>query len=295
MPLIATLISDPSKKAIMAKLANSAAHAVGAETYTWLGKEIACDIALPDSMDRKTAEVALRRIVDIAPVDIVVQEKTGRRKKALIADMDSTMIDQECIDELAAEAGLREQVSSITARAMRGEIEFESALRERVFLLKGLSVSVIAKVLDERITLAAGGKALIDTMKAHGAYTALVSGGFTRFTEVISQALGFDEHSANILEEKDGILTGEVRTPILGRQAKVARLKSVGASRELSASDFIAVGDGANDLGMLKLAGSGVALHAKPVVAEQARIRIDHGDLTALLYLQGYRRDEFIS
>ncbi len=176
---------------------------------------------------------------------------------------------------------------------MNGEIEFEQALRERVALLKGLPASVIANVLADRITLAPGGRELVATMKAQGGWTALVSGGFTSFTGPVASMLGFDEHRANILCEADGTLTGTVREPILGRQAKVDALRDIAAMRGISPDDFIAVGDGANDLGMLQVAGTGVALHAKPVVAAQARFRIDHGDLTALLYLQGYRQSDF--
>ncbi|MBW8299171.1 MAG: phosphoserine phosphatase SerB, partial [Hydrogenophaga sp.] len=213
----------------------------------------------------------------------------------LIADMDSTMIGQECIDELAAEVGLKDKVSLITARAMNGEIAFEPALRERVALLKGLPIKVVDEVIEKRITLTPGGLELIATMKAKGHYTALVSGGFTVFTAPISARLGFHENRANILLEKDGILTGEVAEPILGKQAKVDALVDISARLGIDTHEAIAVGDGANDLGMLELAGSGVALHAKPSVAAQAKIRIDHGDLTALLYLQGYRKTDFVA
>ena len=205
------------------------------------------------------------------------------------------MIGQECIDELAAEVGLKDKVSQITARAMNGEIEFEPALRERVALLKGLPISVVDEVIAKRITLTPGGPELIATMKAKGFYTALVSGGFTVFTAPISRRLGFDENRANVLIDADGVLTGMVAEPILGKQAKIDALVDIAKGLGISTDEVIAVGDGANDLGMLHLAGSGVALHAKPSVASQAKIRIDHADLTALLYLQGYRKTDFVT
>ncbi|MEL7014062.1 MAG: phosphoserine phosphatase SerB [Pseudomonadota bacterium] len=227
-------------------------------------------------------------------VDLVLQKTQGRRKSMLLADMDSTMIGQECIDELADEAGVGDHVKDITARAMNGELNFEAALIERVGLLKGLDAGIIQRVFEDRITFTPGGKTLIATMKANSGYAALVSGGFTAFTARVAKALGFDEHRANTLLEEDGRLTGEVGRPILGREAKVEALHAIAKARGLTPQDVIAVGDGANDLGMLGLAGSGVALHAKPVVAAECDIRINHGDLSALLYLQGYRRDQFV-
>ena len=226
-------------------------------------------------------------------VDLVVQPSEGRRKKMLLADMDSTMIQQECIDELADEAGVGERVAAITAAAMNGELDFDGALRERVELLKGLPESVIGDVLDKRITLMPGGPALLATMKAHGAYAALVSGGFTAFTAAIAETLGFDENRANTLIADGGVLTGEVGLPILGKQAKVDALEEITARLGISETDVLAVGDGANDLGMLTRAGTGVALHAKPLVAAECDVRIYHGDLTALLFIQGYAWDVF--
>ena len=294
-PLVATLISNPANPAISAELAARAAAAVNASQTNWLADTIACDLCLSDSMDKAVAETILRELLDGEAVDIAVQEQQSRRKQALIADMDSTMIDQECIDELAAEAGFGEHVARITARAMNGEIAFEPALRERVALLKDLPLSVIDSVLRDRITLAKGGRELVATMRANGAWTALVSGGFTLFTGPVATLLGFDENRANVLHHENGRLTGTVGEPILGKQAKVDALNAVARDRKLTPQDFIAVGDGANDLGMLQLAGTGVALHAKPSVAAQADIRIDHGDLTALLYLQGYRDKDFVA
>ncbi|MBW6416422.1 phosphoserine phosphatase SerB [Celeribacter sp. PS-C1] len=228
-------------------------------------------------------------------IDLIVVPTEGRRKKMLLADMDSTMIQQECIDELADVAGVGERVKEITAKAMNGELDFEGALTERVGLLKGLPESVIQKVIDERITFMPGGKELLATMKRDGAYCALVSGGFTAFTGYVAEALGFDENRANTLLVENGELVGKPGLPILGREAKVAALEEITARLGLTHSDVMAVGDGANDLGMLKLAGAGVALHAKPSVAAECEIRINHGDLSALLFVQGYARSDFAS
>ncbi|UHS56979.1 phosphoserine phosphatase SerB [Agrobacterium vaccinii] len=295
MALVATLIANPSNPVLNSTIAESAAKALDASGLYWLADGIACDLVLRDGTDRAAAERVLRMAIVDRPIDIAIQDQDNRRKKILIADMDSTMIGQECIDELAAEVGLKEQVSTITARAMNGEIAFEPALRERVALLKGLPISVVDEVIEKRITLTPGGMELIATMKAKGHYTALVSGGFTVFTSRIAATLGFDENRANILGEKDGLLDGTVAEPILGKQAKVDALNDIAAKLGISPNDALAVGDGANDLGMLHLAGSGVALHAKPAVAAEAKIRIDHSDLTALLYLQGYRKSDFVT
>jgi phosphoserine phosphatase len=207
--------------------------------------------------------------------------------------MDSTMIGQECIDELADFAGLKAHVAGITERAMRGEIEFEPALRERVALLKGLPVGVVDEVLATRITPTPGGRELVMTMRANGAYTCLISGGFTLFTNAVAAKIGFQENRANQLKVHDGKFTGEVAEPILGRAAKLATLIELRESFDLDEIDTLVTGDGANDLGMIQAAGLGVAYHAKPAVAAAAAARIDYGDLTALLYAQGYRREEF--
>ena len=237
---------------------------------------------------------AVWEILQTQGFDLVIQPTPGRRKAVLLADMDSTMIQQECIDELADVAGVGARVAAITARAMNGELNFHEALIARVSLLAGLPETAIDEVLDSRITLMPGGRQLVATMRAQGAYTALVSGGFTVFTGPVATALGFDEHRANTLLADGGVLTGHVTLPVLGREAKIEALQDITAARGLTPFDVIAVGDGANDLGMLQLVGTGVAAHAKPAVAAQVNIRINHGDLTALLYLQGYAAEEFV-
>ncbi len=271
-----------------------ASRSVGASAVVWLAEGIACDLVLPRDPDAAEKTAALRAALASEPVDVIVQQGETRRKKILIADMDSTMIDQECIDELADEIGVKEHVAAITARSMNGEIAFEPALRERVALLKGLDAAVVDRIVANRLTLASGGRALVQTMRANGAWTALVSGGFEVFTTPIAAMLGFQENRANRLLEEAGRFTGLVGEPILGRAAKAEALTEISTRLGLTPADAIAVGDGANDLDMIRLAGTGVALHAKPAVAAQAKVRIDHGDLTALLYLQGFRQEEFV-
>ncbi|MEM9278444.1 MAG: phosphoserine phosphatase SerB [Pseudomonadota bacterium] len=289
--LVLTLIANPKSRDISTDLANEIASEVGINTVDWLGDGCACDIVLDEAASN--IETVVGEMIAEAPIDLAIQKMEIRKKEVLIADMDSTMIDQECIDELAAEVGIKERVAAITAKAMNGEIEFEAAVEERVALLKGLDADVTDRIIENRITLASGGKTLVQTMKAGGAYSALVSGGFTTFTSRIAAMLGFDENRANVLEEEEGKLAGTVRKPILGAEAKVTALNEIASARGLRPENFIAVGDGANDLPMLQLAGTGVALHAKPSVAAQSKISIKHGDLTSLLYLQGYRENEF--
>jgi phosphoserine phosphatase len=294
MSLVATLICNPADPALDSTVVDGARAILPSPgPAQWLFDEVAVDIPFEGSEDISAVEARLREARGDLPIDIVVQPRAFRRKKLLLADMDSTMIGQECIDELADFAGLKARVAKITERAMRGEIEFEPALRERVALLKGMSVGVIDEVLKTRITPTPGGRELVATMRAHGAYTCLISGGFTRFTSAVAAMIGFQENRANELLIEDGKLTGEVREPILGRAAKLATLIDLTESFDLDDIDTLAVGDGANDLGMIANAGLGVAYHAKPTVAAAAAARIDHGDLTALLYAQGYRRDEF--
>jgi phosphoserine phosphatase len=289
---VATLLTNPETPVLDRATVESLRNAWAGGNAVWLDPGVAAEFSLPEMpANRWDVWQGLQGL----GIDLVVQGATGRRKKLLLADMDSTMIRQECIDELADEAGVGDYVAGITRRAMNGELDFETALRERVGLLKGLSIAVIDRVIRDRITLMPGGAELVATMKANGGHAALVSGGFTAFTARISEVLGFDENRANILQHKDGVLTGEVAEPILGKAAKVQALDEISARLGIGTDQVIAVGDGANDLGMLKRAGAGVALHAKPVVAAECEIRINHGDLTALLFVQGYSRDEFVA
>ncbi|MGE5535930.1 MAG: phosphoserine phosphatase SerB [Acidobacteriota bacterium] len=246
-----------------------------------------------ESFDQRAIATALRAEIGEA-CDIVVQPLAHRRKKLFLADMDSTMIGQECIDELADYVGLKDHIAAITERAMRGEIAFEPALRERVALLKGLSSSVIDNVLKTRVTVMPGARVLIATMRANGAYTAMVSGGFTLFTDHIARLIGFDESRANRLVIKNGRLAGTVAEPIFGRDAKRAALIDLRTKLGLLKEDTLATGDGANDMDMIAEAGLGIAYRAKPKVAAAAPACIEHADLTALLYVQGYRREEFV-
>ena len=286
MESVLVLIAAPGSGAIDARVLELLRD-LGAGKPRWLAPGEAAEVEafarLPDFM------IEVARL----PLDCAVVPVHNRRKRLLIADMDSTMIRQECIDELGVLAGVGDRIKDITARAMRGELDFDGALKERVGLLKGLDAAVIDKIIRERITYMPGGSTLIATMKAHGAYTALVSGGFRQFTGAVASHLGFDENQANTLGIAGGRLTGQVLPPILGEAAKVGALRRIAAAHSLVPADAIAVGDGANDVAMLIAAGMGVALHAKPQVQERAPIRINHGDLTALLYLQGYSQAQF--
>lgn len=297
MSHVATLISNPSAPAVTAALIAAAATRLPqAGAPVVLAEGIAADMPFTAPADAELPALARELAATLgAPVDVVIQPATGRRKKLFLADMDSTMIGQECIDELADFVGKKAHVAAITERAMRGEIAFEPALRERVALLAGLPANVVDEVIATRITLMPGGPELVRTMKAAGAYTCLVSGGFTLFTSRIGATIGFHENRANILEVKGEAFAGRVREPILGREAKLATLIELREARRLDKSATLAVGDGANDLAMLGEAGLGVAYHAKPAVAAAAAACINHGDLTALLYIQGYRREEFVA
>ena len=289
---ITTLLCKPGLNALSPALVQSLLGAWGGRNLTWLAAMDAAEfelLTMPKNLWQVWAEMQKLGI------DLITQRKNGRQKKVLLADMDSTMIEQECIDELATEAGVGSKVSDITARAMNGEIDFEQALRDRVVLLKGLPIEAIQKVYHNRITFMPGGEVLVATMRAHKGYTALISGGFTNFTRLVAAKLGFDEHRANTLLQANAALTGQVGNPILGQEAKVTALNEISAAQGLKTNDVLAVGDGANDLGMLHLAGTGDALHAKPVVQDQVSVRVNHGDLTALLYLQGYFKSEFVT
>ncbi|WP_026352522.1 phosphoserine phosphatase SerB [Yoonia vestfoldensis] len=285
-----TLLSNPVRRGLDAALVDSLRNALGGGDAVWLAPDEAAEFAVPVMPGNRWDIWA---DLQAQGVDMVIQPARNRRKKMLLADMDSTMIQQECIDELADAAGVGAHVAGITARAMNGELGFEAALLERVGLLRDLPEAVITQVLASRITYMPGGAVLVATMKAQGAYAALVSGGFTAFTAQVAGTLGFDENRANTLLVADGRLTGDVARPILGKAAKVAALEEITARLGIAEADVLAVGDGANDLGMLGRAGAGVALHAKPAVQAECDIRINHGDLTALLFIQGYASADF--
>lgn len=289
MPVL-TLLAPPTRPELTDAAVREAARGRTLTTVRWLapGAAVEAQVDGPDVVD----DEAWARWQEQG-LDLVVQPDGPRRRRVLVADMDSTMIEQECVDELAAHAGVGERVAEITDRAMNGELDFAAALHERVALLQGLPESVIATVLEERVSFTPGGAVLVATMRAQGAYTALVSGGFTQFTQVVADRLGFQEHRANTLQARDGRLTGEVVPPVLGKEAKVAAMEQIVARLGLSTRDVVAVGDGANDLPMLQRAGTGLALHAKPVVATQVPVRVNHADLTAVLFLQGYTEQEF--
>lgn len=284
------LIANPADPAIDSALVAAIQHETRGE-INWLHQRIACEIEAPKAAD---PVAAARAVIGDRPIDIALVPADGRRKQVLVADMDSTMIEQECIDELADALGIKAEVAAITERAMNGELDFEQALRTRVALIEGLDRATIEEIRRERITLAPGGRALIHTMKAYGAYTSLVSGGFTLFADYFGKRIGFDESIANVLEFDGERLTGTVTSPIVDKSTKLRRLEALAAERNLPMTATMAVGDGANDLDMIKASGFGVALHAKPHVAAQAGIRIDHGDLTALLYLQGYTDEDIV-
>lgn len=285
---VITLIAPTGK--LQPSLVESLRNAWGGQSAQWLAPDEAAEFAV---MAQPVNFWEVWKDLRDMGVDLVCQPIEARRKKMLLADMDSTMIQQECIDELADEAGVGAHVADITARAMNGELDFEASLIERVALLKGMDEAVITKVLANRITYMPGGATLLATMKANGCHAALVSGGFTAFTSKVAADLGFDENRANVLSVENSKLTGDVIRPILGKAAKVQALEEITARLGLTPADVIAVGDGANDLGMLGAAGTGVALHAKPSVAAQCDVRINHGDLTALLFLQGYAKTDF--
>jgi phosphoserine phosphatase len=291
--LVATLIANPLNAPLSEATVDRAAQALnGIERRRWLDEGVAADLVFTG--DLKARRAALEGALAQEPIDIIVQPLAHRRKRLLVADMDSTLIGQECIDELADVVGVGVRVAAITERAMRGEVAFAPALRERVALLAGLPETVIGEVLKERITLNPGARTLVQTMRANGAYVAIVSGGFRQFTGAIRERLGADEDRANTFIIEGGKLTGKVIEPILGQDAKLAALKEIAAAMGLTLGDTLAVGDGANDLPMLQAAGLGVAYRAKPKVAAAADARIEHTDLAALLYAQGFARTDFV-
>jgi len=295
-----TLICNPAKPSLNDAVVSDMAAwlkrfvTVGPERLI-LAEGVAVDLLFHTDHDLPATQMAALKSFEKYGVDIAVQDTAHRRRKLLIADMDSTIIQQECIDELAEFAGKRAEISAITERAMRGELDFEAALKERVAMLKGLPESVLAETFEKRITLTSGAQTLVKTMNARGAVTARVSGGFTYFTARVAEKAGFQINQANELFVEGGKLTGKVREPILGRAAKQEALERIARDKTIDLADTMAVGDGANDLSMLAKSGLGVAFHAKPAVAEAAHVQINHGDLTALLYLQGIPKTEFVA
>jgi len=292
MSLVMTLIAGQGAEPVLPDRVAAIRNALSAGGPDWLAPKHACDLLIFDD-DAAKAEAAARQAIGDAAIDVLVQSGEGRRKQVFVADLESTIIENEMLDELAEFVGLRDHVAEITRRAMNGELDFSAALKERVALLKGLP----ATALDEaaaRIRLMPGARALLATLRAAGVRTALVSGGFTVFVERIAAELGFDRVSANRLDISDGHIAGTVAAPILPPESKRETLLQMAAAAAVSLSGTVAVGDGANDLPMLEAAGLGIAFHAKPAVAAAARWRLDHADLTGVLYAQGYRKDAIV-
>lgn len=295
-PSVLTLVAGPDNGPLdrdHIKQVQIALEPLGIATgdVTWLAPELACDIQL-EACDADQVEAAVEQALRKTQIDIFAQPVEGRRKSLLLADMDSTIIAEESLDELAGYLGLKDKIAAITARAMAGELDFEAAVTERVGLLAGLPESAILEAVDE-MTINPGAKELVATMKAHGATCLLVSGGFEHFTGAVAAQLGFDDHQGNQLEIADGKMTGKIAGVIRNQQAKLDKLNEMAASLGLPLTAAMTVGDGANDVPMLQAAGAGVAYHAKPVAAKAARFRVSYSDLSALLYIQGYKRDEF--
>jgi phosphoserine phosphatase len=289
-PAAGPRLDDASVDDVRARL-----NAVGGEAGPpdWLAEGVACDLAVA-GLAPDVAEAAAHAAVGGRPVDVAAQPVQGRRKRLLVADMDATIVTGETLDDLAAEAGLKDEIAAVTARAMNGDLDFEQAVRERVGRLKGLSTRALTRTW-KATRLTPGAETLVATMHAHGAHAVLVSGGFTYFTKRVAEACGFDDHHGNRLETKDRALTGRVLDPILGADAKYETLVATAVRLRIPLRETLTVGDGANDARMIRAAGLGVAFHAKPVLREAARVRIDHADLTALLYIQGYRAETFVS
>ncbi len=297
MTYILTLIANPQNPALSSTVVADVATAVGTKPPQWLAPDIACDILIAETQpfDKDVVRAVTRQALGTAPIDIAIQPQAHRRKRLLIADMDSTIIGQECIDELGAAVGLKSQISEITIRAMNGEFPFDESLIRRVQLLKGLPEKALEEVFNARISINPGARELVATMRANGAYCALISGGFTYFTRRIAKMVGFDFQDANTLIFENGILNGEVTRPILDRDSKLVALKKFRSERNYLKEDVLAVGDGANDLAMIEEAGLGVAYRAKAKLAQAADVTIEHSDLTALLYLQGYKATEIVN
>ncbi len=295
MQHVATLISDPSVLPLDTRLVDEVAKAIGAPGATgapaWLAPERAVSLEFHGT-DPSAAQAQITDIVDDLPIDVAVLPTAGRRKRLLISDMDSTIVRNETLDDLAAFAGVGDEVAAITWQSMRGEVDFIEALEKRVAMLDGLPAAMLEAAF-QKVALMPGACTLVRTMRRWGAYTVLVSGAFKYFTTRVARSVGFDEEEANELEIADGRLTGRIVPPIINRDGKVAALMRISSHRGIALADTLAVGDGANDLGMIEHAGLGVAFQGKKIVAERAAVRIDHTDLTSLLYLQGYRADEF--
>lgn len=287
------LIANPETMSLTGDLVDRARRVLPESEIDWLGQAEAVEIG-PFEGDALAAQRAVREALGGAPVDVCGLTLEGRRKSVLLADMDSTIIQVECIDELAATLGIKPKIAEITRRTMNGELDFETSLAERVALLAGMPEREVIRVAENRTPLTRGARVLVRTMRAHGAVTALVSGGFTLFTSRVCERAGFHVHEANILEVVNGRLTGRIVPPILGGAAKAAALHRLVNEHDLLAEDVLAIGDGANDLAMLQAAGMGVAFHAHPTVRAAIPLRLDVANLTGALYLQGFRRDEFV-
>ena len=290
MNYVVTLVAVDNTNALDAAALTRVRDMIGGDRPVWLSEGEAAEISAPGAADI----AGIRAALNDAPIDVIATPAAGRRKSLLVADMDSTVVTGETLDELADFAGLKDRIAAITARAMNGELDFKAALRERVAMLRGLPVDALERTW-QRVRLTPGARELVATMRAHGAYTALVSGGFSFFTGRVAALCGFDEHRSNILLDDGAVLTGDVAEPILDRDTKLHTLTRLAADRGLSIQATIAVGDGANDLDMLRAAGLGVAFHAKPIVAASARARVDHAGLRALLFAQGYRAGEILT
>jgi phosphoserine phosphatase len=297
MHFVLTVIGAPDSRLLDASLIDAVLTALGEAgaahaSPSWLDPGRALEVAIESALP-KSAEAAVRERLHGTPVDVVVLPAENRRKALLVADMESTIIAEELLDEMAETMGIRDRIAAITARSMAGELDFEAAIRERMRLLSGLPAATLDRML-ERITLNPGARTLVQTMRAHGAHTALVSGGFTHFTEAVMERCGFHEAHGNRLILDKGALTGEVAAPILGPSSKREILQALCETHRLAPEAACAVGDGSNDVPMIQLAGLGVAYRAKSILRRAAKVTVEHGDLTAILYLQGYRREDFV-